>query len=108
MPSERARQRPDGTVNKEDWTAIGVTLQTKERLATLKQGFEHMLNQGSKTWDYFFRALLDLGPLTWKFLVDESVKGIEASTRACPLPSPASTSPAKSGTHSPRPSTLDS
>ena len=93
MPLERVKQTPDGTASKEDWTAIGVTVETKERLAILKQGFEHLLKQGPKTWDYFLKALLDLGPLTWKFLIDETVKGIEASMRACPLPTPPSAPP---------------
>jgi hypothetical protein len=86
LPLERIKQTPEGFTGREGWTAIGVTVETKERLTTLKEGFEHMLHQGSKTWDYFLKALLDLGPLTWKFLIDETVKGIEASMRACPLP----------------------
>ena len=93
MPLERAKQTVDGASGKEDWTAIGVTVETKERLATLKQGFEQILKQGPKTWDYFLKALLDLGPLTWKFLIDETVKTIEASMRACPLPNTTAASP---------------
>ncbi len=72
--------------SQEKWTAIGVTVETKDRFVTMKQTFEKMLDQGPKTWDYFLNALLDLGHLTWNFLITETVKGIRASMEGCPLP----------------------
>jgi hypothetical protein len=72
--------------SKEKWTAIGVTVETKDRFVAMKQTFEKMLDQGSKTWDYFLNALLDLGPLTWNFLITETVKGIRAAAESCPFP----------------------
>jgi hypothetical protein len=90
VSSKRVKPTPGAITGKEGWTAIGVTVETKERLVMFKQAFERMLKSESTTWDYFLKALLDLGPLTWKFLIDETVKGIEASKQACPLPSRAS------------------
>lgn len=99
MPPQRTKPTSDASASKEDWTAIGVTVETKERLSTMKQGFEQLLKQGPKTWDYFLKALLDLGPLTWKFLIDQIVKDIETSTQACPLPNQQSPPPrTKEGT----------
>jgi hypothetical protein len=72
--------------SKHKWTAIGVTVDTKRRFVAMKTAFEKALNLGSQTWDYFFNALLDLGPLTWNFLIKETVKGIQASLEPCPLP----------------------
>ncbi|MDO8056682.1 MAG: hypothetical protein Q6361_07465 [Candidatus Hermodarchaeota archaeon] len=74
------------TASKDKWTAIGVTVNTKDRFIAMKKAFEKNLDKGPQTWDYFLNALLDLGPLTWNFLIKESVKGIHASLTPCPLP----------------------
>jgi len=69
------------------WTAIGVTVETKRRLAALKRAFEEKLGKAT-TWDYFLDALLvHLGTPTWNFLIGEAVKSIKAETEPCPLPS---------------------
>ena len=88
MSHEELNPPSPKTSSKDRWTAIGVTVKTKARFVRMKDDFEKKLNQGSKTWDYFLNALLDLGPLTWDFLLSETVKGIQASLEACPIPSP--------------------
>ena len=80
---------------KEGWTAIGVTVRTKERFVVMKSSFEKMLNQGPQTWDYFLQAMLNLGPLTWNFLIAETVKSIQAEMKACPLPGSSDPPPSK-------------
>lgn len=75
-----------GKRSKEGWTAIGVTVQTKDRFIAMKKAFEKKLGSGSQTWEFFLNALLDLGPLTWNFLINETVKGIQASMEPCPFP----------------------
>ena len=74
------------TTSKDKWTAIGVTVNTKDRFIAMKKAFEKNLDKGPQTWDYFLNALLNLGPLTWNFLIKESVKGINAALAPCPLP----------------------
>ncbi|MFW9830753.1 MAG: hypothetical protein ACFFD8_03165 [Candidatus Thorarchaeota archaeon] len=71
----------------EGWTAIGVTVKTKHRFIAMKKAFEKSLNMGPQTWDGFLNALLDLGPLTWNFLIKESIKNIQASMKSCPISS---------------------
>ncbi len=73
--------------SKDKWTAIGMTNITKKRLAAMKSAYEKSLGLGPQTWDTFLHALLDLGPLTWNFLIKEAVKGVQASMQPCPLPS---------------------
>ncbi len=73
---------------KDKWTAIGMTAQTKKRFVAMKKAFEKSLGMGPQTWDNFLNALLDLGPLTWNFLIKESVKGLQASMQPCPFPQP--------------------
>ncbi|MFX0168488.1 MAG: hypothetical protein ACFE89_03930 [Candidatus Hodarchaeota archaeon] len=72
--------------SKDKWTAIGITVNTKKRFIAMKRAFEKGLGKGSQTWDFFLNALLDLGPLTWNFLIKESVKGIQASLTSCSFP----------------------
>ena len=76
------------TKSKDKWTAIGMTTQTKKRFVAMKKAFEKSLGMGPQTWDNFLNALLDLGPLTWNFLIKESVKGLQASMQPCPFPQP--------------------
>ncbi len=71
---------------KDGWTAIGVTIQTKDRFIAMKKAFEKSLDMGPQTWDNFLNALIDLGPLTWNFLITEAVKSIQASLKPCPFP----------------------
>jgi hypothetical protein len=72
--------------SKEKWTAIGMTVTTKEKFVAMKTAYEKGLDMGSQTWDNFLNALLDLGPLTWNFLLKEAVKGVQASMQPCPFP----------------------
>ncbi len=74
------------TKSKDKWTAIGMTAATKDRFVAMKNAYEKSLKMGPQTWDNFLNALLNLGPLTWNFLIKEAVKGIKASMKACPLP----------------------
>jgi hypothetical protein len=76
----------NSAASKDKWTAIGVTIDTKDRFIAMKKAFEKSLDKGPQTWDYFLNALLNLGPLTWNFLIKESVKGIQAALAPCPLP----------------------
>jgi hypothetical protein len=71
---------------KDKWTAIGMTLKTKNRFVAMKNTYEKNLDMGPQTWDDFLNAILDLGPLTWNFLIKEAVKGIHASMKPCPFP----------------------
>jgi len=71
---------------KDKWTAIGVTENTKNRFVVMKKAYEKSLGMGLQTWDNFLNALLDLGPLTWNFLIKEAVKGVQASMQPCPFP----------------------
>jgi hypothetical protein len=72
--------------SKEKWTAIGMTVNTKNKFVAMKKAYEKRLGMGQQTWDNFLNALLDLGPLTWNFLIKEAVKGVHASMRPCPFP----------------------
>jgi hypothetical protein len=72
--------------SKAKWTAIGMTAHTKARFVAMKKAYEKSLGMGPQTWDNFLDALLDLGPLTWNFLIKESVKGVQASMKPCPFP----------------------
>lgn len=74
--------------SKDKWTAIGMTASTKKRFVAMKKAYEKSLGIGPQTWDTFLHALLDLGPLTWNFLIKEAVKGVQASMQPCPLPDP--------------------
>jgi hypothetical protein len=86
MPIPPRKEESSKDRRKVDWTAIGVTVDTKQRLEKMKSAFEKMLNQGSQTWDYFIQALLNLGPPTWSFLLTEIVKSIKARNASCPFP----------------------
>lgn len=80
---------PGGTLmpeSKDKWTAIGMTIDTKDKFVAMKIAYEKSLGMGQQTWDTFFNALLDLGPLTWNFLIKEAVKGVQASMQPCPFP----------------------
>jgi len=84
--NENGNVQGPGSSSEGKWTAIGVTVKTKKRLAVLKRVFEKKLGQPA-TWDYFLDALLvHLGKPTWNFLIGEAVKGIKAETEPCPLP----------------------
>ncbi|MHA2406104.1 MAG: hypothetical protein ACXACH_05060 [Candidatus Hermodarchaeia archaeon] len=72
--------------SKDKWTAIGMTAHTKARFVAMKKAYQKSLGMGPQTWDNFLNALLDLGPLTWNFLIKESVKGVQASMQPCPFP----------------------
>jgi hypothetical protein len=71
--------------SKDKWTAIGINVTTKDRFVTMKKAYEKNLGMGPQTWDNFLNALLDLGPLTWNFLIKEAVKGVQASMQPCPF-----------------------
>ncbi|MFX1562402.1 MAG: hypothetical protein ACFFDP_03760 [Promethearchaeota archaeon] len=71
---------------KTSWTAIGVTVPTKNKLGVMKAAFEKKLNRGPQSWDNFIQALLNLGPPTWNFLITEIVKSIKTTKESCPFP----------------------
>ncbi len=72
--------------SKDKWTAIGMLCGTKAKFVAMKSAYEKSLGLGEQTWDNFLNALLDLGPLTWNFLIKESVKGVQAMMQSCPFP----------------------
>ncbi len=86
MPIPRGEEQQSKDRSKVVWTAIGVTVDTKQRLSKMKSAFEKMLNRGSQTWDYFIQALLNLGPPTWDFLIKEIVKSIKSAKESCLFP----------------------
>jgi hypothetical protein len=63
-----------------------MTTKTKAKFVAMKNAYEKSLGMGQQTWDNFLNALLDLGPLTWNFLIKEAVKGVQASMQPCPFP----------------------